>query len=325
MKSSIKKIVILSVRLIDVLFAPITFLSAVWLKVIRRAGVYRMKVSKGIFIKVGVFPIRDHYYEPMFNSSHLAKSLRDDRILAGIDFNTKEQLSILSQFEFNDELIAFPIEKEKELEFYYHNGMFSSGDAEYLYNIIRLYKPSTIIEIGSGHSTLMGINAIKGNKQQISGYDCKQICIDTYEAPWLEQLDITIIRDRVENVDKHVFHSLSANDILFIDSSHIIRPQGDVLFEYLEVLPLLESGVLVHVHDIFTPKDYLNEWVVDKTLFWNEQYLLEAFLSFNTQFKIIGALNYLTHNFPVELTEKCPILKDEISHREPRSFWIMRN
>ena len=325
MKSSIKKMVILFARLIDALLAPITILSAVWLKMIRRVGVCRMKVSKAIFMKVGVFPIRDHYFEPMFNSTHLTKSLRDDRLLPGIDFNTKEQLSILSRFEFNDELMAFPIEKKKELEFYYHNDAFVSGDAEYLYNIIRLYKPSKIIEVGSGQSTLMAINAIKGNKRYNSGYDCKLISIEPYEAAWLEQLDITIIRDCVENVDKRVFHSLGANDILFIDSSHIIRPQGDVLFEYLEVLPLLESGVLVHIHDIFTPKDYLNEMVLDKTFLWNEQYLLEAFLSFNTKFKIIGALNYLTHNFPEELTEKCPILKDEISYREPGSFWIMRN
>ncbi|WP_369410476.1 class I SAM-dependent methyltransferase [Pontibacter qinzhouensis] len=61
-----------------------------------------------------------------------------------------------------------------------------------------------------------------------------------------------------------MFQQLEANDILFIDSSHIIRPQGDVLFEYLEVLPTLKSGVIVHVHDIFTPKDYLNEWVYNR-------------------------------------------------------------
>jgi len=75
---------------------------------------------------------------------------------------------------------------------------------------------------------------------------------------------------------------------LFIDSSHIIRPQGDVLFEYLEILPILNAGVFVHIHDIFTPKDYLSEWILDGKVFWNEQYLLEAFLSFNTCFKIMG-------------------------------------
>ena len=84
------------------------------------------------------------------------------------------------------------------------------------------------------------------------------------------------------------------NDILFIDSSHIIRPQGDVLFEYLEILPILNPGVVVHIHDIFSPKDYLDNWIINDHLFWNEQYLLEAFLSFNNNSPFIdGLLNAL--------------------------------
>ena len=105
-----------------------------------------------------------------------------------------------------------------------------------------------------------------------------------------------VIRQPVETVDKTIFTCLESNDILFIDSSHIIRPQGDVLCEYLQILPVLQPGVLVHVHDIFTPKDYLDEWLREQGLFWNEQYLLEAFLSGNTDYEIIAALNFLKHH-----------------------------
>ena len=93
------------------------------------------------------------------------------------------------------------------------------------------------------------------------------------------------------------FSQLEANDILFIDSSHVLRPQGDVLFEFLEILPVLKPGVIVHIHDIFTPQDYPHQWVVDDNRLWNEQYLLEAFLSYNNQWKITSALNLLRlHN-----------------------------
>ena len=71
-------------------------------------------------------------------------------------------------------------------------------------------------------------------------------------------MNVELIREKVEDMDLDIFKSLNRNDILFIDSSHIIRPQGDVLFEYLEILPVLKEGVIVHIHDIFTPKDYLN-------------------------------------------------------------------
>ena len=94
-----------------------------------------------------------------------------------------------------------------------------------------------------------------------------------------------------------------------------------MLFEYLEVLPLLNRGVLVHIHDIFTPKEYLSEWMFDGKVFWNEQYLLEAFLSFNSSFRILGSLNYLMHHHYNELQAKCPFLTPE---REPGSFWMQK-
>ena len=120
------------------------------------------------------------------------------------------------------------------------------------------------------------------------------------------------------------FSSHEANDILFIDSSHMIRPQGDVLFEFLEILPVLKPGVLVHIHDIFSPRDYPKEWVVDKHCMWNEQYLLEAFLSFNSQFRILGAVNFLKHNHGKALESKCPN-SAKLPDDEPGSFWIIRN
>jgi predicted O-methyltransferase YrrM len=308
--------------LFDLILIPFTVISAFWLKFVRRVGVEKMKYSRNILFKIGVFPIRDHYYEPYYNPNQLKKTHRDNRFLPGIDFNVKEQLKILTQFNFNEELRLFPLEKTNNLEFYYHNLAYRSGDAEYLYNLIRLLKPKKLIEIGSGYSTLMAINAINQNEKEDSNYLCEHICIEPYEMHWLEKMGVKVIRELVENIDKELFLTLECNDILFIDSSHVIKPQGDVLYE-LQILQILKPGVLVHIHDIFTPKDYLNEWIAKNITFWNEQYLLEAFLTFNNQYKIVGALNYLKHNYFKELSDKCPILKNE-SYREPGAFWIMR-
>jgi hypothetical protein len=126
----------------------------------------------------------------------------------------------------------------------------------------------------------------------------------------------------VEEVDSGIFSDLGKNDMLFIDSSHVIRPQGDVVTEYLEILPILRSGVIVHVHDIFSPRDYPKEWIVDSMLLWNEQYLLEAFLTNNDRWSIMAALNLLKHREFDAIKRVCPYLTKD---REPGSFYIQRN
>lgn len=303
--------------------SPLTLISALWLKVLRKKG--SSPLSDSIFMRVGVFPILDHYYEPMINpAKHLERPLEQDRELASIDLNLAGQLRLLDDFQYAQELKSFPLHEEKPNAYYYLNDSYGPGDSEYLYNMIRHFQPKQIIEIGSGNSTLMAQNAIRKNQQLNSDYQCQHSCIEPFEQPWLEELGIEVKRERVEKIDLAVFKNLEANDILFIDSSHIIRPQGDVLHEYLTILPLLKPGVIIHIHDIFTPKDYPKKWVVDNHHFWNEQYLLEAFLSFNDSFEIIGALNYLKHHHFVQLQDKCPVL-GEFPACEPGAFWMKKS
>src|SRR5688572_7125263 len=310
--------------IIDILFFPFTLMASLLLFCIRKIGVSKMKVSKWIFKKVGVFPIVNHYYEPLFDETHLKKNLNNDRALPGINWNDDGQLSLLHQFNYQEELAVIPYHKTNDpLQFYFGNPSLGPGDAEYLYSMIRHFKPGRIIEIGSGYSTLMAKEAIENNKRENSSYNCEQICIEPYEMLWLEKTGVQVIRKLVENVDVSFFLSLQNNDILFIDSSHMVRPQGDVLYEFLEILPSLNSGVIIHVHDIFSPKDYTKKHIVDDVLFWNEQYLLEAFLSCNKDFAIIGALNYLKTHFPDKINAKLPVLKNH-PHHLPGSFWIKK-
>ena len=313
------------VAILDVVMSPFTILCALWMKVVARAGMNITPFSEKIFMAAGVLPIADHYYQPLIKpKAHLKVTLRQDRNLPGIDFNVKTQLEVLESFHFRQELLAYPIESKNDpLLFHYNNGSFASGDAEYLYSAIRHFKPSRIVEIGSGHSTLIAIEAIKKNKADDPGYSSDHTCIEPYEQPWLERTSAKIIRKKVEDIDINFFQSLTKNDILFIDSSHIIRPQGDVLFEFQNILPMLNAGVLVHVHDIFTPKDYLDSWVFKDHKLWNEQYLLEAFLTLNPHYEIIGALNFLLHHHRELVESKFPILAQQ-KYREPGSFWMRR-
>ncbi|MFC7673173.1 class I SAM-dependent methyltransferase [Mycolicibacterium sp. GCM10028919] len=314
---------------LDLLAVPFAFLASILALAIRRAGINRMPYTSRVFRRIGVYPIRDHYYEPLFNTAHLTRSLDQDRDLPGIDWNIAEQLKLLEKFEFNRELVVLPLEhgsaeRGSNRKFFYNNGMFESGDAEYFYNVIRHLKPRRLIEIGSGQSTLLAKQAIAENVRQDPNSGCEHICIEPYEAGWLEQTGVKVIRERVEAVPKELFRTLSRGDILFIDSSHMIRPQGDVLFEYLEILPILQPGVFVHIHDIFSPRDYPEKWISQDVRFWNEQYLLEAFLNFNASFEIVGALNFLKHHYPKDLASCCPILSEQMDSREPGSFWIRR-
>jgi len=308
-------------KILDIVLLPFIYFSAWLLKVVRKKGVHRLPYIKNALLQVGVFPIRNHYYEPQFDFREPHKDFALDRKLPGIKLNESKQLVYLEKYTYSKELENIRLDKGSELEFYLNNGSFGPGDAEYWYQIIRSVKPQKIIEIGSGNSTLMAIRALNKNKEENPDYGCEHICIEPYEMPWLEKTDVSVLRKKVEEVELDFFSQLDENDILFIDSSHVIRPQGDVLFEYLELLPTLNKGVIVHVHDIFLPKNYSVVWLKEQVSFWNEQYLLEAFLSHNGSWEIIGALNYLSHHHFDELKRVTPFLTPA---NEPGSFYMKK-
>src|SRR3712207_4604187 len=118
-------------RAVDVLAAPVTLLASLWLWLVRREGVQHMPISRRIFRGVGVFPIRRHYYEPLFDPRDLLRSLREDRPLPGVDLNVDGQLALLASFPRRPELEQLPDRPAAGAPaFYFGNGMFESGDAE---------------------------------------------------------------------------------------------------------------------------------------------------------------------------------------------------
>jgi hypothetical protein len=116
----------------------------------------------------------------------------------------------------------------------------------------------------------------------------------------------SLIPSKVEEVSLDLFTELEPSDVLFIDSSHVVRTGGDVTYLFLEVLPRLRPGVVVHVHDIFLPREYPREWVTEELRFWTEQYLLQAFLVFNSAFRVLFANSYVGARYATDLRETFP-------------------
>jgi predicted O-methyltransferase YrrM len=309
-------------RLVDLLILPAVILAALVLRFARRTGLHRLPLTRRALLRIGVLPILDHYYEPRFRYDGPLPDA--PRSLPGIRWNDAAQLALLERLTHAPELVDGQLPARGPRRFAYENGYFGPGDAEFLYSAIRHFRPARIMEVGSGHSTLVAAAAIDRNRADDPSYDCRHVCIEPYEHDWLEELGVEVVRRPVESLDPAMFQELAANDILFIDSSHVIRPGGDVLYEYLQLLPRLRPGVLVHVHDIFSPYDYPDAWLRHELKLWNEQYLLEAWLSASHDFEIIGALHYLSRHHRHHLERAFPAYARVAGRHVPGSFWIRR-
>ncbi|MCW3086763.1 MAG: hypothetical protein JWQ78_149 [Sediminibacterium sp.] len=303
---------------LDCVALPFSLVFLPVMKLVRRLGVEHFPLHRKVFRGIGVFPIRDHYYEPRLVYPAGFDALQKRSL--PLDFRVAEQLSWLQELQYKQELQALSRENTGAGNFYLDNPSFGPGDADAYYLVIRNLKPARIIEIGSGHSTLLALKAIGMNAAE--GTVTNLTCIEPYEAPWLEEIaGIDLIKQPVEEVDMNLFRALQENDILFIDSSHIIRPGNDVLFIYMELLPALQRGVVIHIHDIFSPRHYRQDWLTGMYRFWNEQYLLEAFLYHNAAFSILCSVNYLKHDFYDEVKN---IFTNLSPADEPSSLWLKK-
>jgi methyltransferase family protein len=251
-----------------------------------------------------------HYYEPLpdFRSITPEQAQRK-REYPAIDFRWDAQLRLLGELEpYAREL------PESDLI----NDYFSGLDAVVYHSLIRHLKPRRIVEIGGGYSTRIAGKALAANQRG------RLTCIEPYPQERLNgsTFGVHLVTKRVEELDISFFSSLEADDILFIDSSHTVKFGSDVCYEFLELLPTLKPGVWVHVHDIFFPHDYPAEWLLQRRLALNEQYLLEAFLSFNQDFEIALA-NYWLH---LEHRDRVAGLRPKSLSPgpNPSSFWMRR-
>jgi Methyltransferase domain len=210
------------------------------------------------------------------------------RELPGIDLRESEQRALLDALQpFYDEQ-PFPRVHTPPRRYWFENGAYSYSDAIFLYAMLRHARPRRYVEVGSGHSSCVALDT---NELFLGG---AVAC--TFVEPYPELLRsllrpgdeerIEIVPREVQRVDAALFQRLEANDVLFIDSTHVCKIGSDVNFLLFEVLPRLASGVYVHFHDVFHPFEYPRSWIHEGRA-WTEAYLLRSFLTFNREFEIV--------------------------------------
>jgi Methyltransferase domain len=199
----------------------------------------------------------------------------------------------------------------------WNNGFLPGLDIMVLYTMLGWKKPLHYIEIGSGNSTKVVAKAIEDFK-----LPTKITSIDPYPRAEIDTLAQKIIREPFENIDFSFIFKLEPNDILFIDNSHRVLPNSDAMVFFMEVLPMLPKGVIVHIHDIYLPYDY-PQFMCDR--FYSEQYNLAAFIMANPRRYRTIMPNYFVSE-DKELSEiltpvwKHPNLEDVEKHGG--SYWL---
>ncbi|MFC1559874.1 class I SAM-dependent methyltransferase [Candidatus Margulisiibacteriota bacterium] len=267
--------------------------------------------------KIGFHITKVDFDSPIPDTRSLKDALWEKHTeLIGINMNEAYQLKLLDDFSsrFYNEYKNFPRNKTSDkYQYYTRNYSFEAVDGEMLYCMIRNFKPRRMIEIGSGLSTLLSAKALTINEAESS---IKSIftAIEPYPKKYLLDgfpgLSNLIIKN-IEDVELSVFDELEENDILFIDGAHTLKIGGAVQYEYLEILPRLKKGVLIHIHDIMLPAEYDKGRVLKEHHFWNEQYLLQAFLAFNDAFMVMWAANYMRLKYHDRLEKAFPSYKKD--------------
>ncbi len=282
-------------------------------RIINKLPYFRELYSEGIRYKTNSCFPAGHFYSPIISideikkrETEIWKGVENDTIV-GIDFQADAQLRLLKSFEKYYNELPFTPEKQTNTRYYFENGFYSYTDGIVLYAFIREFKPTRIVEIGSGFSSalMLDVNDLFFNHQ------IELTFIEPFPNRLLflmsenDKKQVTIFESGVQSVPLEIFKMLRAGDILFVDSSHVVKTGSDVYHVFFNILPVLERGVLIHFHDVFYPFEYPKEWVFGGYN-WNENYFLRAFLMYNNCFIIRLFSSYL-HSFHSDAFSGMPL------------------
>ncbi len=254
-----------------------------------------------------------HYYSPIPESREVVSGLQGERAplpLADVNLRECDQLRLLQAMALYYKDLPFPEEKTENCRYYFNQAWFTYSDAIMLYCLIRHSAINRIVEIGSGYSSAVMLDTLE--KSGDGNFDL------TFIEPYPDRLrslvaldgiaNIKLIEKKIQDVDMSLFDSLRPGDLLFVDSSHVVKFQSDLHKILFEILPRLAPGVLVHFHDIFYPFEYPDEWLLEGR-YWNECYLLHAFLSGNTSWEIVLFNHYANMEFPDFIEDAMPLCR----------------
>jgi hypothetical protein len=292
---------------------------------LRLTDLHRSKVAVGAYSaarsvagRLGLQLVVKSFYSPIPDLPSVPADVWERRSdLAGIDWDLERQLALVEQIApFLGEFDA-PAESAEPHRYYRANPSYGPGDADLLYALTRHFRPPRIVELGSGFTTLVLAQAVRENGAgELRVFDPFP-GVAGPGTPGVTELRPLLAQD----VPLETFAELQSGDFLVVDTTHTVKVGGDVNRIVLDVLPRLAPGVIVHFHDIFLPYEYPREWPERFGLFWQEQYLLQAFLALNPGYEVLCGLHALVRERPERMRELIPALRDGGS---PAAVWIRR-
>ncbi len=239
---------------------------------------------------VPLFVAPGHFYSPVthprenrrfFKSAHFAAQCA--RVDALLDMDAM----VAMWRRFAPGMVTFPFEQSPDFRYYGRNNQFEYFDASILSGMLRTINPKRIIEIGAGFSSAAIFDTIdrmtRPRLTHFTTIDPDLSRINKLQPPPMAAL----VGEQVQSVPIPVFQELEAGDILFIDSSHVLKTGSDVHYEFLSILPALKDGVIVHVHDVFYPFEYPQGWAGRENRSWNEAYLVDMLVTHGTSYEIL--------------------------------------
>ncbi len=288
--------------------------------------VARTGVGMDVCRRIGFHPLRLHYYQPIPRYETVPESVFEEPArLPGFTIDTQKVHATLRELGKCGDEANWPREPRPPGEYTAANDNFGFSSAALLHAFIRARGTRKVVEIGGGYSSLISLAALARNHGP-SAFEF--VCVEPYPSAWLEQAiaragtNARLIRQPAEQLDPAVLADLRENDILFIDSSHCVRLASDVNFLFLQVVPRLRPGVIVHVHDIYIPYEYpRSHFFGPNKLFWNEQYLLQALLTDNPRLEVLLPAFMAQRDMPEAFAAAFPHF-DPSSDRKSSSFWM---
>jgi hypothetical protein len=238
-----------------------------------------------------LYVVPGHFYSPIVNPAelhHYVRALANvGAEITGISIDRDAMIATWERLVPLLTTAPFADMQTAGSRYFYDNQAYGFGDAVVLQAMIRDRRPKRLVEIGSGYSSACSADTV----DTFLDGDCEF----TFIEPRPERLrailgdrasGVRIVDAPVQRVPLDLFEELAAGDILFIDSTHVLRTGSDVCYELLEVLPRIAPGVAVQIHDMFWPFEYPRNWILDDNRSWNEIYAVRAFLTQNDLWRI---------------------------------------
>jgi hypothetical protein len=285
--------------------------------------------------RVGLHVLPKHYHNPVADYAWLLRNKplwarRSD--LSGIEWDLDRQLAWLREACERHLAEVLGLCAYREITATAWGPGYGPIESEVLHCFMRSHQPRRVVEVGSGVSTVCALRAVEQNLREGST-GTEFISIEPFPGRCLSGLKgIHLISKRVQELELSFFDRLEAGDLLFIDSSHAVKTGSDVLFLYLEVIPRLRAGVVIHIHDIGLPYVYPRD-VLSHFHAWQETALLVALLQGNQHLRVLCCLSALHYDRRAEMARILPDYRPQIETGEglaeadpqghfPSSIWL---